>query len=46
MADAGLIKTPVGNVFSFSEVPEAIDAIAHARTIGKPVVRVAGRPRP
>jgi NADPH:quinone reductase len=41
MADAGLIRTPVGNVFSFSEVPEAIDAMAHARTIGKSVVHVA-----
>jgi alkanesulfonate monooxygenase SsuD/methylene tetrahydromethanopterin reductase-like flavin-dependent oxidoreductase (luciferase family) len=31
----------ISNVFSFSEIPEAIDAMAHARTIGKSVVRVA-----
>lgn len=42
MADAGLIRTPVGKVFPFGEVPEAIDAMANARTIGKSVVRVAG----
>jgi NADPH2:quinone reductase len=44
MADAGLIRTPVGTVFPFSEVPGAIDAMANARTIGKSVVRVAGGP--
>ncbi|GII52547.1 oxidoreductase [Planotetraspora thailandica] len=42
LAERGAIKTPIGTVFSFDDVPDAIQQVMEGRAIGKAVVRVAG----
>lgn len=43
LAGRGLISTPLGEVSSFDAAPDAIQAIAEGKAIGKSVVRVGRR---
>jgi NADPH:quinone reductase-like Zn-dependent oxidoreductase len=41
LAEQGAIRTPVGHVYAFDEVPEAIATLESGAPAGKLIVRVA-----